>query len=179
MRRDQLEHAIRAATQVIEQDRVIIIGSQAILGSYGEEDLPERATASVEVDVVPLDDDDAESLATALDGAIGELSAFHQTHGFYIQGVGRRTAVLADGWADRLVPVANDNTGGRTGLCLEPHDLCVAKLIAGRTKDHEFVSALLEARLVSASVLAERLDRVDGHAAGVRRAHAWLAAIQS
>ncbi|WP_345043415.1 hypothetical protein [Arthrobacter methylotrophus] len=48
MRRDELEHAIRAATSVIRQDQVIIIGSQAILGSYTEDQLPRAATMSPE-----------------------------------------------------------------------------------------------------------------------------------
>jgi hypothetical protein len=29
-------------------------------------------------------------------------------------------------------------------MCLEPHDLAAAKLAAGREKDYEFVTALLE-----------------------------------
>ncbi len=34
MRRDQLEHIIRAAAAVTRQNDLIIIGSQAILGQY-------------------------------------------------------------------------------------------------------------------------------------------------
>jgi hypothetical protein len=34
MRRDQLEHAIRAACQIIQHSEVIVVGSQAILGTY-------------------------------------------------------------------------------------------------------------------------------------------------
>lgn len=180
MRRDQLEHAIRATTEILEHDEVVIIGSQAILGSHHEDELPERATASIEVDVVPLNDDDAESLATSLDGAIGELSLFHQTHGFYIQGVGKQTAALPDGWTARLVEVSNANTRGRTGLCLEPHDLCVAKLVANRPKDHEFVGALISAGLVSVQTLRERLAMLSpsspAQVAGVGAARQWLLA---
>jgi hypothetical protein len=33
MRRDQLEHAIRTACQIIDASEVIIVGSQAILGT--------------------------------------------------------------------------------------------------------------------------------------------------
>ena len=73
---------------------------------------------------------------------------FHDLHGFYIQGVGRQTAALSPGWAQRLVRVQNENTRGRLGLCLEPHDLCAAKLFAGREKDHVFVDALVRAQLI-------------------------------
>ncbi|SEE81478.1 DUF6036 family nucleotidyltransferase [Ruania alba] len=156
--RAQLEHAIRAATEIIQQSSVLVIGSQSILGTWGEDELPPDATISIEFDVCPLDDDDADSLATRLDGVAGEWSPFHELHGFYVQGVGRQTAILPTGWSDRLVRVDNANTNGRTGLCLEPHDLCVAKLLAGRTKDHRFVGALVSAGLVERHVIAERLQ---------------------
>ena len=42
MRRDQLEHAIRTACQIIGHPAVIIVGSQAILGSFGEDELGHR-----------------------------------------------------------------------------------------------------------------------------------------
>jgi hypothetical protein len=157
MQRSELEHAIRAATDIIRADEVIVIGSQAILGSFTEDELPYEATMSDEVDIAPLNDDEAESLATEIDAAIGEMSTFHDTHGFYVQGVGPRTAVLPAGWTERLVRVSNENTFGRTGLCLDPHDLCAAKLIALRPKDKIFVGALLEYGLVDSEVLVARL----------------------
>lgn len=174
MDRSQLEHAIRAATEIIRHDTVVIIGSQAILGSFTEDELPLEATMSEEVDVAPMEDDDAQSLATELDAAIGEMSFFHETHGFYVQGVGMDTAVLPEGWTDRLVRVNNANTRGRTGLCLEPHDLCAAKLIAGRAKDRVFVNALLEHGLVDVDTIAVRLETVRGDDIRRDRALAWV-----
>jgi hypothetical protein len=53
-----------------------------VLGSFNEELLPLDATASMEVDLAYFDDPD-ESKADMVDGAIGELSYFHQTFGFY------------------------------------------------------------------------------------------------
>jgi hypothetical protein len=174
VRRRELEHAIRAATEIIRQDAVFIIGSQAILGSFTEDELPAEATHSEEVDVAPLKDDDAQSLATELDTAIGEMSHFHETHGFYVQGVGQNTAVLPAGWPDRLVKVRNANTNGRSGLCLEPHDLCAAKLIAGRVKDHLFVRALLDHGLVNPGLVAERLLTVANDDVRRDRALSWI-----
>ena len=43
MRRDQLEHAIRAACQIAGLTEVIIVGSQAILGTYTEDEHRDRA----------------------------------------------------------------------------------------------------------------------------------------
>lgn len=176
MRRAELEHAIRAATEIIAADQIIVIGSQAILGTYSEDQLPADTTLSVEVDMAPLNDDDAGTLATLLDGVLGEWSRFHETHGFYVQGVGRETAILPSGWESRLVPVSGANTNGRTGLCLDAHDLCLAKLAASREKDFRFVHALLDADLIRLDTLAERVCEM--HSADPRTRHSiegWIA----
>lgn len=160
MLRSELEHAIRASTAIVRGKSVIIIGSQSILGSFTEDELPVEATMSDEVDIYPLGDDDAATLATELDAAIGELSDFHEKYSFYVQGVDRRTPALPAGWTERLVTVTNANTQWRTGLCLEPHDLCAAKLIAGRPKDYRFVGALLKSGLVDAQIIVARLETI-------------------
>ena len=46
MRRDQLEHAIRTACQIIGRPEVIVVGSQSILGTFREDQLPTDATMS-------------------------------------------------------------------------------------------------------------------------------------
>ena len=72
------------------------------------------------------------------------------------------TATLPAGWSDRLVPLANDNTGGSIGWCLEVHDLAVSKLVAGREKDLDFLRVLVRAHMVNPVVLAERVRIVMG-----------------
>ena len=185
MRRDQLEHAIRTACQILQHPAVIVIGSQSILGSCREQDLPREATMSVEVDILPLADTNEETsrLADLIEGVAGEWSLFEEQHGFSIDGVDLDTAVLPEGWRDRLVKVQNANTAPPsgapqfTGWCLDKEDLCVAKLCAFREKDQNFVAALLDARLVDATVIATRLDTVPSkHLAAIKRGAAWIAA---
>ncbi len=183
MRRDQLEHAIRASCQIAGVEAVIVIGSQAILGTYPEYELPDAATSSMEVDILPMSDDDAVTVALAEDisGAAGELSMFEEQHGFSLDGVDMTTAAVPDGWRDRLVKVQNINTAAPSGhpqyvgWCLDKEDLCVAKLIAHRPKDLNFVAALLTAGLVDAGVIADRLPTVDARfASSVAPARSWL-----
>ncbi|NQX34244.1 DUF6036 family nucleotidyltransferase [Herbiconiux sp. VKM Ac-2851] len=184
MRRDQLEHAIRAACQIIGASEVIVVGSQSILGSYDESVLPRAATMSLEVDVLPIAPSNAETaeLADLIEGVAGEWSPFEQQHGFSIDGVDLETAILPLGWRDRLVKVQNANTAGvsgtqYTGWCLDKEDLCVAKLCANREKDVNFVHALLGERLVDGRLIAERLTIVpDRYSVNARRAERWLAA---
>lgn len=127
MRRDQLEHAIRTACQIIQHSEVIVVGSQAILGTYDEDELPAAATMSIEVDILPIADSNEETarLADLIEGVAGEFSSFEQLHGFSIDGVDLDTAVLPDRWRDRLVKVQNANTAAPageprfTGWCLD------------------------------------------------------------
>lgn len=152
MKRHQLEHIIRASAGNADTRDIVIIGSQSILGSYP--DAPEELLVSMEADVYPKDAPDRSIL---IDGAIGELSVFHETFGYYAHGVDESTAVLPDGWKDRLVKVENENTRGAVGWCLEVHDLAVSKLAAGREKDLDFIACMLRHRLITAATVRVRL----------------------
>lgn len=151
MTRAQLEHVIRAAAAIAGDQEIVVIGSQAILGQYP--DAPAELCVSADADVYPRHHPER---ADVIDGSIGELSPFHETYGYYAQGVGVRTAVLPVGWEDRLVPVP---TPAGTGLCLEPHDLLISKYVAGREKDRAYVRAAVRHRLADRATLLERLER--------------------
>jgi len=183
MRRDQLEHAIRTSCQIIGRSEVIVVGSQAILGTFSEDELPRQATMSGEIDILPIAEGNEETaqLADRIEGVAGELSPFEQLHGFSIDGVDLQTSALPEGWRDRLVKVQTANTaaagGGLqfTGWCLDKEDLCVAKLCAFREKDQNFVSALLGAGLVDRGVIAARLATVpEQYRPSAARAAEWL-----
>lgn len=138
---------------------------------------------SLEVDILPIAPAEAttSALADRIEGVAGEWSPFDELHGFSIDGVSLTTAALPAGWRTRLVKVANDNTtaddGQRrfTGWCLERHDLCVAKLVALREKDVNFVAALIIAGLVEKQTISARLDQLDpSHAVAAERAKSWI-----
>ena len=172
MTREQLEHAIRAACDVARDTDLWIFGSQAILGVHP--DAPARLRASIEVDVQPRNRPEA---VDAIDGALGELSLFHQTHGFYVHGVPIESAVLPIGWESRVTAVRDDvTTAGCTGWCIEPHDLAVSKLGAFREKDRDFVRALLVERLITAGLLLERLAALPPGVGGADRLRRWVQA---
>ena len=62
MKRHQLEHVLRAASRITDESDILVIGSQSILGSVPDEQLPPEASASIEVDVTFFNDpDDAKS----------------------------------------------------------------------------------------------------------------------
>jgi hypothetical protein len=156
--RAELEHLIRAAADIADDDAIIVVGSQAILAQFP--DAPAELRVSVEADVFPRHRPERSDL---IDGSIGEGSPFHATYGYYAQGVDAATSVLPAGWEERLVPICNANTRGATGWCLEVHDLLIAKAVAGREKDRAFVRdavryGLVEENTARARLVATSLD---------------------
>jgi hypothetical protein len=159
MKKEEFEHAIRAVGSILGISEVLVIGTQALHASVAG-NLPESALRSVEVDVAVIGDRDG-ALADLIDGSIGEGSMFHETFGYYAQGVTEKTAILPRGWRRRLVRFETPGTGGVIARCLEPHDLWIAKAIANRPKDIEFCDALLAEGIVDRATLAARLRRVE------------------
>ena len=158
MKRAEFEHAIRAAGAVLGVDEVLVIGSQALHASVTG-DLPDEASRSIEVDVAVPGDSEGRK-ADLVDGSIGEASMFHETFGYYAQGVVESTAVLPEGWRGRLVRYETPSTNGVVAWCLDPHDLWISKAVASRPKDIEFCNALLRDGIVVAERLRERLSEV-------------------
>jgi hypothetical protein len=97
-----------------------------------------------------------------IDGVVGEMSRFYESFGFYGHGVSVTTAVVPDGWRERLVPLSSPATGAARGWCLEPHDLAVSKFVRGEPKDYRFADALVRAGYLDPGVLVDRLASTRG-----------------
>lgn len=163
MKFSHLKYAIKRSAQLalgdddIDNLEIIVLGSQAIHGTQ-KNPPSETLTMSREVDVyIP----DNPKITNEIDRALGEGSRFHAECGYYVQGVGERTAKLPKGWSDRT----KDKTVRLSGHTfkarfLEAHDLAVSKMIAGRTKDELYLEELLEQDLVDSDTLRERLSHV-------------------
>lgn len=149
MKRKQLEHLLRASGGILDETQFIVIGSQSILGKFAHP--PEELLWSMEADLIAKN---KPGQTDALN-AIGELSVFHDRYGYYVDPVAENTAVLPTGWKGRLVNLSSPNTGGVTGLCLDPHDLFISKIAANRPKDIEFVKVMVEHNMVERSRLLE------------------------
>lgn len=175
MKREEFEHVIRAAAAVVS-DEIVVIGSQAIHGEVVSP--PPSLLVSREVDVYPRS---MPQRAIEIDGAIGDGSYFDSTWGYYAHGVGPETAKAPAGWEGRLVRVdvpPRGRQGGAVAWCLSAHDLMLAKLVAGRAHDFEFVEKAIGYGIVDRdqlrlgvdlmedryrSLTKERLDAVIAH----------------
>lgn len=136
MKKRQVDHILRAAGEITGEKEFIIIGSQALHGKFP--DAPDTIVRSAEVDLI------AKEIADRTEwlNAIGQDSRFHETFGYYADPVDENTAKLPKGWKGRLVNLPEGDTGGVRGLCLDPHDLAIAKYAARREKDLEFTREL-------------------------------------
>ena len=156
MRRDQFDHVVAAAANITDEDEFVVIGSQAILGPLP--DPPAAMTASMEVDFYPLY---APEKADLIDAELGDGSRFHSTFGYYGHGVGPGTVKAPQGWEDRLqrVPIPPRLVSDRhpVALCLEIHDLVLAKCAALRDRDFDYARAAITAGLVDMATIRARI----------------------
>lgn len=151
----QLQHVILEIGRRVDIDECHIIGSAAILAALPNP--PDGAlTATRDVDVIPPNDD--ERLADRISFVLGEASDFDAEYGYYAQGVTSRTPMFAPAdWMSRAIPVRVERY---TGWCMEPNDLVLSKLGAGREKDLDFARSAVQLGVVRRDLLTTRLDRV-------------------
>lgn len=145
---------MRAASRICDDKEFVIIGSQSLHGKYP--DLADDMMMSFEVDLIAKN----RPGNTDFLNTIGLDSQFHEEFGYYADPVDEKTAVLPRKWKERLVHLKLDAADvDLKAYCLEPHDLVVAKLAAGRDKDKVFIRELLRHDLVKLDVIRQRLEQ--------------------
>jgi hypothetical protein len=102
VRRSELELSINWVRRLLpDDDQIVVVGSQSILGAFNEVLLPDDARLSMEVDVLPLRDPD-ERKADLIEVMLGRDSTFHERLGFTSTGSAlRRRSSLLVGWRAR------------------------------------------------------------------------------
>jgi hypothetical protein len=152
MKKRQVDHVLRAAGRITGEKQFIIIGSQSLHGKHP--DVADDILRSFKVDIIAKRDPSRSEWLNA----IGQDSHFHEQFGYYADPVDERTAVLPKGWKARLANLPEGETDGVRGLCLDPHDLAIAKYAAGRDKDLVFTRELATRGLVAHDCLERLLD---------------------
>lgn len=171
MTRQELEHAIRAACDIAQDTEVYVFGSQAILGEHP--DAPAELRQSAEADIAPKNLPERYDI---VDAQLGELSRFHETHGFYVHGLPIESATLPRGWEERARKLQNENTFHYIGWCVEGHDLAASKLVAFRDKDRDFVRVLIRERMVNVNKLVGRINILPTTGEARERLRRWVIA---
>jgi hypothetical protein len=152
MKKREVDHVLRAAGRITGEKQFIIIGSQSLHGKYP--DLADDLVKSFEVDLMASKNADR----TEWLNVIGVYSPFHESFGYYADPVDQKTATLPKGWKGRLVNLPAGDTEGVQGLCLDPHDLAIARYVA-REKDIVFTRELAGRRILSQDHLLGLLEQ--------------------
>jgi hypothetical protein len=165
MKRSELEHVLRAAAAIAQEQSFVVVGSQAVLMAFP--DAPPELLVSREIDLYPAIHPEKSDL---IDGAIGAMSSFDETFGYHADGVGPETAVMPADW---MQFAQLHYLGDITVICPEIHDLAVSKCVAARDKDADFVGALLRHGMIELPKLLARIAQLDPAKQATAQIAAW------
>ncbi|MDB6139589.1 MAG: hypothetical protein JWO94_2661 [Verrucomicrobiaceae bacterium] len=148
-----LVHLATAASAIVPEIRFIVFGSSSAFGSFP--DLAEHIASykqTLDADIVP--DPVDQGTYDLLTECLGKESAFFDRYGYYADINGPRAfeCFPAD-FRERLVPLQECPNV----FALEPNDMAVAKLIAGREKDIRLLSILLARGCLEEAAIRTRL----------------------
>lgn len=179
---------MRAIAEHFKTDEVVIpayagTGSQAILVS--KPGAPHEMRVSPEIDAYPANAktwqaEHGVEASEEINGLFGYRSQFDRTHGFYIDGVDEKTAMLPPDWRSRAAVRSEDVDGRRVRLVAPgPEDLVVSKLARLEEKDRDWIRAyrsryawnrrLIRKGLASLPLPAEKLEAALKFVAAVER----------
>jgi len=152
MRIRSLKHVLEAVNALVHPDQITVMGSSSLLGhdpSLGEPGQPLELSLDADLLLAPTD----EAQAAVLHEAVGEGSLFHREYGVYADLLRPEIdETFPPGWRERCTPVA----GFQHVVCLDPHDMAVAKLAVARQKDIDLLKALIARGLVDFETLRQR-----------------------
>ena len=111
MNREQLAHVLRAASQIADDPEIVVIGSQAILGSFDAGDLPIEAIRSMEADVAFRVEPDGASAQIGFTAA-----SAHQGRGYFREAA---AALCAHAFATLPLPMLFAITDSRNARSIK------------------------------------------------------------
>jgi hypothetical protein len=152
MELSHLRKLFAEARKLTQQSEFVVIGSLSILGVVREsKEIPARMLMSIDVDCYCKRDP---GRTLDLSKMLGEGSQFEAENGYYLDPVSPDVATLPEQWEFRLIPLRLED--GIVLFFLDPNDAAVSKYARGDVRDREWLTAGLEAGLLSAPVIEAR-----------------------
>lgn len=148
MRREQILLALKEAARCGRHTEFVIAGSLSVLGL--KEVPPELMSISIDIDFFPLRDP---THVQDIVAELGEDSAFHEQHGYFLDPISSSILVLPRGWMERLVML---EFGAIHAYFLDVNDTAISKYVRSAENDFRWIDAGLEAGLLDLDIIEGR-----------------------
>jgi hypothetical protein len=153
LRRDDIDHILRAAASITNHRRFVVIGTGAVIITARH--IPAAMMLTPEIDLYADGIADPESVSDLIDATIGHGSMFHRTFRYYGDGVSPNTAIMPADWRLRATEYTPPD-GSVTAVCPSADDIAIAKLTAWRDKDRDWLHDAVRSGIVKLATI-ERL----------------------
>lgn len=157
MRISSINHVLRSAAAITGHATFVIVGSAAVIARLHEK-ISESMTLTPEVDIYAFGASNAEELSDLIDGSIGQDSRFHSTFGYYADGVSPETSKMPADWLERASRYESSECPGVVAIVPEENDIALAKMVAWREKDVEWLKEGVAAGVLSVQKMRDRLS---------------------
>ena len=151
MKREFLFKLFKEACRLTQHKDYVVVGSQSILGTQDEADLPGEMSMSIDVDSYTRSDPDRIFDAKA---ALGEGSEFHQINGYFLDPVSPHLPSLPDGWQARMSSLEQDDI--RIWF-LDPDNAAISKYARSQPNDLRWIRAGITSGYISLPKLKSRV----------------------
>lgn len=154
-----INHVLRSAAAITGHFEFVIVGSAAVIARL-RDSVPAPMTVTAEVDIYAFKASNVEELSDLIDGSIGQESTFHSTFGYFADGVSPETSKMPADWMDRANRYESPESPGVVAIVPEENDIALAKLVAWREKDIDWLREGVAAGVLSLEKMGQRLPQM-------------------
>ena len=155
MNRAKLVHILRAMAAITDERHLVVVGSAAVL--LTSKNIPAQMLLTEEVDAFAPDAPDEEVFFDVVYATMGFGSRFAKTYTYYGDGVSSKTAIMPADWLARAKFVEGLGIEGVVVRVPDINDIALAKMMAWREKDRDWLQAGVRVKILDPRKMRERL----------------------
>ena len=154
MNHKKMIHILRAVATITNEKNFVLVGSAAVL--LTSRNIPLQMLNTNEIDVYSPDSASEDDFSFLVE-SIGKGSQFDKTFHYYADGVSSKTAKMPADWEMRAKVVENLGIPDVTVLVPDINDIAIAKMIAWREKDRDWLEAGVGSKILDPRKMRERI----------------------
>lgn len=157
---NQLKKLIKNVVESTNQKNIMLFGSQVLYAKFENID-NENIVKSYEADFTLYkykNKQELEDFVDVVDGSIGELSQYHQTNGFYAEGVSSFNDSFPKNYKNRLINFQYSDNPKDIVQFMNIKDVAIMKLRRMDPKDHSFLEFCIEKELFKLEDIEKIID---------------------